>query len=62
MESLEGHFEGGSRKKHPEKGKEKQIHLDVTRYVEGRGAQATNGNGRKLSRSKKTKWRNTKEN
>jgi hypothetical protein len=46
MESLEGHFQGGCRKKHPEKGKEKRIHWDVTRYVEGRGAQVTNENGR----------------
>ena len=57
MESLKGHFQGGSRQKHPEKGKEKRIHLDVTRYPEGRGAQATNENGRKQGRNKKTKWR-----
>jgi hypothetical protein len=62
MESLEGHFQGGSRKNHPEKGKEKWTQLDVTRHVEGRGEQATNENGGKLGRSKKTKWRNTKEN
>jgi hypothetical protein len=59
---LKGTFKEVAEKKHPEKGKEKRTHLDVTRYVEGRGERATNENGRKLGRSKKTKWRNTKEN
>jgi len=34
--------------------------LDVPGYVEGHGEQAKNENGRKLCRSEKTKWRNTK--
>jgi hypothetical protein len=29
VESLEGHFQGGGRQNHPEKGKEKRSHLDV---------------------------------
>jgi len=62
MESLEGHFKGHGRQNHPEKRKEKQTHLDVPRHVVGRGEQAKQENGRKLSRSKKTKWRHTKKN
>ena len=58
MESLEGHFQGGGRQSHPEERKEKQTHLDVPGHVEGHGEQAKNENGRKLGRSKKTKWRN----
>jgi hypothetical protein len=45
-----------------QKGKEKQTHLDVPRHVEGCGEQVKTKNGRKLGRSKETKWRNTKKN
>jgi hypothetical protein len=60
--ALKDTFKEVAEKNHPEKGKEKRTQLDVTRYVEGRGEQATNEKERKLGRSKKTKWRNTKEN
>jgi len=62
IESLEGHFQGGGRQNNPEERKEKQAQLDVPGHIEGRGEQAKNENGRKLSRSMKTKWRNTKKN
>jgi hypothetical protein len=62
MESLEGHFQGGGRQKHPEKGKEKQTHLDVPRHIKGRGEQAISESGRKVGRSKEAKLRNKKKN
>ena len=62
IESLEGHFQGGGRQNNPEERKEKQAQLDVPGHTEGRGEQAKNENGRKLGRSMKTKWRNTKKN
>jgi hypothetical protein len=58
MESLEGHFQGGGRQKHSEKGKEKQTHLDI----KGRGEQAISESGRKVGRSKEAKLRNKKKN
>jgi hypothetical protein len=59
--ALKDTFKEVAEKTIPKKEK-KKTHLDVTRHVEGRGEQATNEDGRKLGRSKKTKWRNIKEN
>jgi len=61
MERAEGHLQGGGRQNRPEKRKDEWTQLDVPRHVEGRGERAKHENGRKLGRSKKPKWRNTKK-
>ena len=60
-EALKDTFKEVAEKTILKKEKEKRIHLDVTRYIEGCGRQVTNENGWKLGQSKKTKWRNTKK-
>jgi hypothetical protein len=62
MERSVGHLQRSGRQNRPEKIKEEWTKLDVPRYVEVRGEQTKHENGRKLGRSKKTKWRNTKKN
>jgi hypothetical protein len=62
MERVEGHLQGSGRQNHPEKTKEEWTQSDVPRHIEGHGEQAKYENGRKLGRSEKTKWINTKKN